>query len=297
MVVEDEDFRRQSDRSVDNLRSLYAVLFGLSFGLTLTGTYDKVHVALVAQSFDGVSLALNGLVTLGFVVTLSLFHYQIDRYMDVVYRRTGLREVRPPIFLLDLVRGLLAMAPIYLVAQSLGAVPFRQVGLTWYVLAASLFLVSNTLFLSWPGPRRRLASGETPDPMDARMDALRVFWLLLNSTCMLLLFIIYHLFRAAGEVCPARGEVGLQVGFVAAFALVLLARDMVDISQSWPVLHPATPGSESTTPGRILVWLAPPTRRRWIRAAAVLLALATISLAANAGLLDILAVTRNCVTP
>jgi hypothetical protein len=72
---------------------------------------------------------------------------------------------------------------------------------------------------------------------------------------------------------------------------------MVDISQSWPVLHPATPGSESTTPGRILVWLAPPTRRRWIRAAAVLLALATISLAANAGLLDILAVTRNCITP
>ena len=38
MAIQDEDFRRQSDRSVDNLRSLYAVLFGLSFGLTLTGT-------------------------------------------------------------------------------------------------------------------------------------------------------------------------------------------------------------------------------------------------------------------
>jgi hypothetical protein len=79
MAIQDEDFRRQSDRSVDNLRSLYAVLFGLSFGLTLTGTYDKIHGALVGQSFNGVSLALNGLVTLGFVVTLSLFHYQIDR--------------------------------------------------------------------------------------------------------------------------------------------------------------------------------------------------------------------------
>lgn len=104
MAIQDEDFRRQSDRSVDNLRSLYAVLFGLSFGLTLTGTYDKVHGALIVQCFDGVSLALHGLETLSFVVTLSLFHYQIDRYMDVVDLRTGLREVRPPIFLLDLVR-------------------------------------------------------------------------------------------------------------------------------------------------------------------------------------------------
>lgn len=297
MAVQDDDFRRQSDRSVDNLRSLYAVLFGLSFGLCLTGTYDKVHGALVAQTFDGLGLALHGLVTLSFLVTLSLFHYQTDRYLDVVYRRTGLQEVQPPIFLLDLVRGLLSMAPIYLMAQSLGAAPFRQVGFTWYVLAASVFLLSNTLFLSWPGGRRPQAQGEGPDPVVERMDALRVFWLLLNSTCMLLLFVLYRLFRATGEVCPARGEAGLQVGFVAAFALVLLARDMVDISQSWPVLHPATPGAEPTTTGWLLAWLGRPDRRRWIRIGAIVLALGTVALAANARLLDILAVTRNCMTP
>jgi hypothetical protein len=72
---------------------------------------------------------------------------------------------------------------------------------------------------------------------------------------------------------------------------------MVDISQSWPVLHPATPGSESTAPGRILVWLERPNRRRWTRAVAIVLAIATIALAANSRLLDILAVTRNCITP
>jgi hypothetical protein len=297
MAIREDEFSRQSDRSVDNLRSLYAVLFGLSFSLTLTGAYDKVHGALVGQGFDGASVALHAFVTLSFLCTLSLFHYQTDRYLDVVYRRTGLLEVRPPLFLLDLVRGLLSMAPIYLMAQSLGEEPFRQVGFTWYVLAAAVFLLSNTLFLSWPGPSRRLAAGEAPDPVSERMDALRVFWLLLNSTCMVLLFILYHLFRSTGEVCPARGESGLQVGFVTVFALIILVRDTVDISLSWPVLHPATSAAEPPTTSRILVWLGRKDRRRWIRAAAVVLALGTVALAANERLLDILAVTRNCMTP
>jgi len=48
------DVRRLSDRTVDNLRVLYSVLIGLSFGLAMTGTYDKVHTALVSQAFDPV---------------------------------------------------------------------------------------------------------------------------------------------------------------------------------------------------------------------------------------------------
>jgi|GEM_PF-3211360 hypothetical protein len=296
MSLQDEEFRRQSDRAVDNLRSLYAILFALSLGLALTGTYDKVHAALIGQSFDAVSLALHGLVTLSFLVTLSLFHYQTDRYMDVAYRRPGLAVVRPPMFLLDLVRGLLSMAPIYLMAQSLGAAPFQQVGFTWYVLAASLFLLSNTLFLSWAGVRGKPPSDGAPDAAAGRIEALRVFWLLLNSACMVLLFAVYRLFRSAGEVCPARGEEGLQVGFVAAFCLILIARDMVDISQSWPVLHPADPGSGPVTPGRLLTWLERADRRRWIRALALVLVLATVILVARAGVWDILAVTRNCMS-
>jgi hypothetical protein len=296
MTLHDDDFRRQSDRTVDNLRSLYAILFALSLGLALTGTYDKAHAALISQSFNAVSLALHGLVTMSFLVTLSLFHYQTDRYMDVAYRGAGLLGVRPPIFLLDLVRGLLSMAPIYLMAQALGAAPFQQVGFTWYVLAASVFLLSNTLFLSWAAVRGRPPANSAPDLIVGRIEALRVFWLLLNSACMVLLFAIYSLFRSAGEVCPARGEEGLQVGFVAAFCLVLITRDMIDISQSWPVLHPAAPGSEPVAPGRLLTWLERADRRRWIRALALVLALAIVILSVQAGLWDILAVTRNCMS-
>ena len=124
-------------------------------------------------------------------------------------------EVRPPLFLLDLVRGLLSMAPIYLMAQSLDASAFQQVGFTWFILAASVFLLSNTLFLSWPGARAPRSLPGEPDPMTANIDALRVFWLLLNSACMVVLFGLYSVFRSAGEVCPARGETGLQPAFVA----------------------------------------------------------------------------------
>ena len=297
MNSQEEAFRRQSDRSVDNLRSLYAVVFGLSFGLVFTGAYDKVHSALTSLSFEPARFALHALVTLSFVVTLSLFHYQTDRYLDVIYRRDGLVEVRPPLFLLDLVRGLLAMAPIFLMAQSLGASAFDQVGFTWFVLAGSLFLLANTLFLSWPSGRRPGARSEPGDPRLEAIDSLRVLWLLLNSACMVLLFGLYSVFRSAGEVCPARGETGLQPAFVAIFCLILLARDMIDISQSWPVLHPATAGPEPTRPGRLLSWLALPARRRRIRTLALFLALATVLLAGKAGLLDILAVTRHCMTP
>jgi len=117
----DDEVRRLSDRTVDNLRGLYSVLFALSFGLALTGTYEKVHAALVGQAFDPIGFWVHVLVSLSFLVTLGLFHYQTDRYLDVVYRRDGLPGVRPLVFLLDLVRGLVSMAPIYLMAQSLGA--------------------------------------------------------------------------------------------------------------------------------------------------------------------------------
>lgn len=295
MDSQEEAFRRQSDRSVDNLRSLYAVVFGLSFGLVFTGAYEKVHSALIRLSFDSSGFALHALVTFVFVVTLSLFHYQTDRYLDVIYRRSGLAEVRPPVFLFDLVRGLLAMAPIFLMAQSLGAEAFEQVGFTWFVLSASVFLLANTLFLSWPAGRPTVVPPETDEQAD-RVDALRVFWLLLNSACMILLFGLYSIFRSTGEVCPARGETGLQPAFVALFCLVLLARDVLDISLSWPVLHPATAQAEPPAPGRVLSWLAVPSRRRTIRTTALLAALATVLLAAQAGLLDILAVTRHCMT-
>ena len=296
MNSQEEAFRRQSDRSVDNLRSFYAVVFGLSFGLVFTGAYDKVHSALISLQFDPASFGLHALVTFCFVVTLSLFHYQTDRYLDVIYRRNGLVEVRPPLFLLDLVRGLLSMAPIYLMAQSLDASAFQQVGFTWFILAASLFLLSNTLFLSWPGARAPRSLPGEPDPMTDDIDALRVFWLLLNSACMAVLFGLYTVFRSAGEVCPARGETGLQPAFVAAFCLVFLARDMIDISQSWQVLHPASAGPDPKPPGRLMSWLSPAGRRRSIRSVALVLALVTVLLAAHAGLLDILAVTRHCMT-
>lgn len=297
--IRDEEVQRLSDRTVDNLRGLYSVLFALSFGLALTGTYEKVHAALVGQTFDPVGLFVHALVSLSFLVTLGLFHYQTDRYLDVVYRRDGLPGVRPLVFLLDLVRGLVSMAPIYLMAQSLGAEPYRQVGFTWYVLSGALFLLSNSLFLSWTGLRRTDASPAAPEVADGedRIDALRVFWLLLNSASMVLLFVIYRVFRSAGEVCPARGEEGLQVGFLSAFCVLLLARNLIDISQSWPVLHPAFAGPGARGSSRLLAWLGPAPRRRTIRWAAIILALAAIGLSAQAGLLDILAVTRNCMTP
>ena len=294
--IRDEEVQRLSDRTVDNLRGLYSVLFALSFGLALTGTYEKVHAALLAQAFDPVGLGVHALVSLSFLVTLGLFHYQTDRYLDVVYRRDGLPGVRPLVFLLDLVRGLVSMAPIYLMAQSLGAEPYRQVGFTWYVLSGALFLLSNTLFLSWTSLRRAEAAPETPEGGEDRIDALRVFWLLLNSASMVLLFVIYRVFRSAGEVCPARGEDGLQVGFLTAFCVLLLARNLIDISQSWPVLHPAFAGPGAGGESRLLAWLGPAPRRRAIRWAALVLALAAIGLSGQAGLLDILAVTRNCMT-
>lgn len=295
--IRDEEVQRLSDRTVDNLRGLYSVLFALSFGLALTGTYEKVHAALMAQAFDPVSLGVHALVSLSFLVTLGLFHYQTDRYLDVVYRRDGLPGIRPLVFLLDLVRGLVSMAPIYLMAQSLGAEPYRQVGFTWYVLSGALFLLSNTVFLSWTSLRRPGAAPEAPEGDEDRIDALRVFWLLLNSASMVLLFVIYRVFRSAGEVCPARGEEGLQVGFLSAFCILLLARNLIDISQSWPVLHPAFAGPGAGGASRLLAWLGPAPRRRAIRWAALVLALAAIGLSAQAGVLDILAVTRNCMTP
>lgn len=49
-------------------------------------------------------------------------------------------------------------------------------------------------------------------------------------------------------------------------------------------------------PGRLLTWLERADRRRWIRALALVLVLATVILVARARVWDILAVTRNCMS-
>jgi hypothetical protein len=46
----------------------------------------------------------------------------------------------------------------------------------------------------------------------------------------------------------------------------------------------------------LLTWLEQEDRRRWIRALALVLALATVILSVRAGLWDILAVTRHCMS-
>lgn len=233
--VDDSDRIRQSERTVDNLKRLYAVLFALSFSVLATGTIEKMNGALTGDVWPVRTIFLHIEISLAFAMTAGLFYYQGDRFLDVVLAKKPLATVTAADFAFSYLVNVLTMAPFYLMAHGLGYVSAGSGGFTWYFLGYLALIINGLLWLLVRSAARvalRLKA------VTGDIAAVSSFWLIMNSLMLVVVLLLYLGFARYGGPCVAGDLEGVGLWFVASLGAVILIRDGLDFIHCWPILYP-----------------------------------------------------------
>lgn len=243
----EKDRIRQSERTIDNLKRLYAVLFSLSFAIVAQGAATKISTATAMGEFSLQALLLNAEMTASFLITAGLFYYQGDRFLDIMFAREPLGVVTPFSFGLNYAINVCQMIPFYLMAHGLSVDNTAAVGFTWYFVAYT-FLIMLGLTLLFI---RRFVNFMKRQSEPRPIASLGAFWVLMNSLLLFVVIISWMAWRSWGQVqCPTNGASSGSTAFLATFGVLVLIRDILDFSTAWRVVYP-TP--RYTRYGRIMV--------------------------------------------
>lgn len=235
-IDSEADRIRQSERTVDNLKRLYAVLFALSFGLLAQGSAAKLTSALGGQSWTLRDGLLHFEVTVVFALTAGLFYYQSDRFLDVALARRPLPDVSAGRFAFDYLVNVITMAPFYAMAFSLSLEVSRSsLGFTGYFLAYVLLIANGLFWLFVRSSASFVLKLGAPSP---EIQALNAFWKLMNSALLLAIVFLYRWFDDRAGLCVAGQKDDNGFAFVAILGLVIIVRDTLDFWHGWPVLYP-----------------------------------------------------------
>lgn len=248
------DLIRQGERTIDNLKRLFAVVFALSFGVVATGAIDKLRPLLAAKAVAAppLWLWLLSLEMIGvFVVTAGVFYHQSAKFLDIRYAKHPLSEAHPMGFATDYLILVLTVAPFYFMAHALSAGVTHAVGYFWFVmfyvgllgLGLVLLLVAelrHSDFFRIKTFQETIAADEL-----RRERTLRTYWLLMNS---LILFVVLALFWSFTFLtkCPPAGHDFSGLLFLGLFGAVALLRDYLDFRYAWRFLYPLREGSAAS---------------------------------------------------
>jgi hypothetical protein len=248
---------RQGERTVDNLKRLFAVVFALSFGIVGNGVFGKLKAALLPPGYVAPTWLwiLNIEMLVVFLVTAAVFYHQSVKFLDIRYARQPLSEAHPWGFAADYLQLVITVAPFFLMANSLGPEVTHKVGYLWFFGSYVLLLIFGLILLILSEARhsqfvRVRIWGEKIAPEEVeRENSLRAYWMAMNSAVLLFLLISFWWASRSGS-CPVRGDAGAPPLFLYMFGIVALLRDYLDFRFAWPFLYPMSQASAE----RLLKW-------------------------------------------
>ncbi|NTI23602.1 hypothetical protein G6M87_17165 [Rhizobium rhizogenes] len=284
---EERDRVRQSERTIDNLKRLYAVLFSLSFGIVAIESFKKIGAFADSTAYALGPLILHMEITISFIFTAGLFYYQGDRFLDTVYAKQPLAPTKPAHFGADYFVNVFTMVPFYLMAQALGKEYTDAVGFTWYFLAY-VYLIGQGLALLLI---REIIGLKTKPVVPEDISALKAFWFVMNSLMLFISVFAYFVWTyLTSSPCPTNYH-AVGVSFVAVMGILILLRDYLDFTRGWAILYPVQDAN-------VLKWPLPSLRRESARTGAwiaglILIAL-TVGLVVVTGLWDLPTMAATC---
>lgn len=295
MVTTDEEIRRerirQSERTVDNLKRLYAVLFAISFGVVAASTYEKIQDFEKLSEISIETLFLHAEITIAFIVTAGLFYYQGDRFLDVVYAKEPLAPVGPFQFGIDYLVNVFTMVPFFLMAHALAGKFTSTVGFTWFFVAYVLLIGFGLALLIF---RDVFSLIQKPAAELPAISALKVFWLSMNSLLLLCLVAIYVIFISLGDTCPANYHDKSVFGFPLLMGLLIFTRDYLDFTRGWAILYPVDVNSKHARLLAPIPWLTRKFARVVARIVSFFVIALLILLIWKFGLWDLAALGSQC---
>lgn len=286
-VESEADRTRQSERTVDNLKRLYAVLFALSFAVLAQGVAEKLTSVLSGEPWTFREAIVHVEMTIVFALTAGLFYYQSDRVLDVALARKPPPDVSAWQFAGRYLGNVVTMAPFYLMAFALDVDQSRSAfGFNWYILAY-IVLIGNGLFLLFLGRILGLWLKRVDRADGSGLEALTCFWLGWNSLMLLAVVGIFYGFTRTAGLCVAGTVEGYGWILIGLVGLAVLLRDVVDFWHGWPILYPVKDTAAELRRRRALAALVKrPVLRRVVTLTAFCLTVASVWLLIETGVFD-----------
>jgi len=238
---------RQGERTVDNLKRLFAVVFALSFGIVGNGIFAKLKTTMLPPTTSPPTWLwlLNIEMATVFLVTAAVFYHQSVKFLDIRYARQPLSAAHPWGFAADYLQLVLTAAPFFLMANSLGGEVTHAVGYLWFfasyvsLLAFGLVLLVVSEVRHSKEVREKLLKEQIAPEEIWREGLLRAYWMVMNSAILLVLLVSFW-WASRGNTCPARPAAGTLPWFLYFFGFVALGRDYLDFRWAWPFLYPVS---------------------------------------------------------
>jgi protein-S-isoprenylcysteine O-methyltransferase Ste14 len=248
---QDKDLIRQGERTVDNLKRLFAVVFALSFAALAGAAIDKLRPLMTEKVLPPPALLswmLNIEMLVVFVVTAGVFYHQSTKFLDIRYAKHPWAEAHPLGFALDYLTLVLTAAPFFLMAHGFSTQVTHRVGYLWFfgayvlLLGFGLTLLMVSEFRHSRFVRVRILKETISDQEIQRESTLRTYWFVMNSFVLLVLIAVL---KAATyySPCPLSHVNGKFPVFLFFFGAVALARDYFDFRYAWRFLYPMRPES------------------------------------------------------
>ena len=147
---EQKDLIRQGERTVDNLKRLFAVIFAISFAVVGSAAVEKIRPTLTDTKADIPNLwiwLLNAEMIAVFIVTAGVFYHQSAKFLDIRYAKHPLSRAHPMGFAMDYLTLVLTAAPFFVMAHALSPSVTHRVGYLWFFVFYVLLLGSGLILL------------------------------------------------------------------------------------------------------------------------------------------------------
>jgi hypothetical protein len=239
--VDPVDYNRQRERTVDNLKRLFALVFSLSFALAGAHLFALTKPFLLGDA----SFELHGgsfLITLEmfgvFAITAAVFYHQGAKFLDNKYAWPGDLSPHPYELAWDFFSLVLQMVPFVFLASVLAPDVISRYGFTWFFFAYIVTFYGG-LILLLAGKMRDSVKRlwKQPTEREKEADKVRNYWLLMNSTSLLVIGLLFAWRIHVGDKCPPN-FVDSDYSFLGFFGVLALLRDFFDYSWVWPFVYP-----------------------------------------------------------
>lgn len=290
---------RQRERTVDNIKWLFAYVFAISFTMAAKNVFDAAEPMLRGATMPALGFWPYLGALLVFTVTASVFYHQGAKFFDWRYASGINDEANRLGFVIDFATLVVTMIPFMLMANSLVKTVTSAVGLTAFVYGYIWLVGGGLIWLLLFEVRHsqwfRNRLNENLAKLELQRDkSVRTYWFGLNGTIFIILSLGFVIARHYGDACPAKPGAGFPF-FLLFFAIIAVVRDALDFFWVWPVLYPVAPSDRRFIWPMTYLMSEGMTTARWPRALGISIAVVAVVIGFRQGLFNYADLVRACI--
>jgi hypothetical protein len=240
-MANNPDYTRQRERTIDNLKRLFALVFSLSFAAAGVNFFGRIKPYLVGEQkfydLTFAAIAMNIEIFLVFAVTAGVFYHHGCKFLDRRYALAESPHAEPLGFAMDFLTLVAQVIPFVFMANALSSDIYSVYGFTWFFFSYCAAFFGGLLLLYTGELRSHSDKGSLVGRTSNHGRMVRHYWILMNSAILLAIGILFMIWVKLGAACPLNPALS-GYSFLIIFGILALLRDVLDFFWIWPFQYP-----------------------------------------------------------